>query len=191
MASLKIRVQGGKMVICSVYAPHNGKPFQQRQHFFHDLSRFLGKISSHGPILLLGDFNSRLHRHFTGEENIIGPYVFGDRAAQYNPRCNRSLLMELCTTHKLAIGNTYFPEPAHRQITCYNVGAKASDDPVLSTFGQIDFILLSKTWLHQLRHVYSDRGRALASHHFLVVASLYAQVPKTNPKQKLSSRMLR
>ena len=38
-ASLKLRVPGGKMVICSLYAPHSGKSFEERQTFFSNSSR--------------------------------------------------------------------------------------------------------------------------------------------------------
>ena len=33
MASLKVRVLGGKTTVCSIYAPHSGKPLQERMEF--------------------------------------------------------------------------------------------------------------------------------------------------------------
>ncbi|CAE8714752.1 unnamed protein product [Polarella glacialis] len=57
MASLQLRVRGGKIVIGSVYAPHSGKSPDERRQFFHDLSVFLTGMSSHGPKFVLGDFN--------------------------------------------------------------------------------------------------------------------------------------
>ena len=100
MAYLKLRVVGGKMMICSAYAPHSGKAFEDRRAFYSDLSTFLSGVSSRGPLLVRGDFNVRLHRRFPQEEAIMGPYVFGNPAAEYNPSSNRSLLAELCTRHR-------------------------------------------------------------------------------------------
>ena len=34
MASLKVRVPGGKMTVCSIYAPYGCKPKQERMEFF-------------------------------------------------------------------------------------------------------------------------------------------------------------
>eukprot|EP00959_Pyramimonas_sp_CCMP1952_P015781 333843-Pyramimonas_sp.AAC.2 len=49
MASLKLRVVGDKILVCSAYAPHSGKPPSERQTFFQELNTFLGSLSCHGP----------------------------------------------------------------------------------------------------------------------------------------------
>ena len=143
MACLKLRVVGGKAAICSTYAPHSGKPAADRQHFYSELGGFLGKISRHGPLLVLGDFNARLHRRFPNEEQIIGPYMFGSPGAAYNAASNRSLLAELCTKAKLSIGNTFFDMPADHQVTCYDIGKSPGDPVTPDSFGQIDFVDVS------------------------------------------------
>ena len=60
MASLKLRVQGGKAAFISAYAPHSGKRFDERQQFFQEVSDFLSQTSCHGPKFLMGDLNARL-----------------------------------------------------------------------------------------------------------------------------------
>ena len=67
MASLKIRVQGGKMALVSCYAPHSGYPLEDRVRFFSDLQAFTRNISVHGPKLILGDLNARIYRRLPGE----------------------------------------------------------------------------------------------------------------------------
>ena len=57
------------------------------------------------------------------------------------------------------------------------------DEPTYSSFGQIDFILVSREWTKMLKGVHSDRARALASHHFVVLATVFLQVSKTLPRQ--------
>ena len=37
MATLKLRIRGGKASICSVYAPHSGKPADERRNFYNEL----------------------------------------------------------------------------------------------------------------------------------------------------------
>ena len=121
----------------------------------------------------------------------MGPFEFGNHAAEYNTSSNRALLAEIYTTHKNCMSNTTFDQPADRQITCYNVGKKPSDAPTPDNFGQIDFLLMSKDWLGSLKDVTSDRRRALASHHFLVYADLDVQVPKESRQQPTPRRDLR
>ena len=62
-------------------------------------------------VFALGDFNARLHRRFAGESTHLGERIFGKPAAQHNPTSNRTLLLELCGTHGLAIANTFFNHP--------------------------------------------------------------------------------
>eukprot|EP00959_Pyramimonas_sp_CCMP1952_P144964 3034829-Pyramimonas_sp.AAC.1 len=147
MAPLKLRVRGGKIAICSAYAPHSGKPFVDRQAFFSDLAGFLGSHSAHGPVLLFGDFNARMHRRFPREEDVLGPFIFGNPQAQHNPESNRTLLLELCTSRKLTVGNTVFDEPPERQITYYDIGHSPADPPIHQNYGQLDLAIVSMEWL--------------------------------------------
>jgi hypothetical protein len=109
------------MTVVSAYAPHSGYPFDTRQKFFHDLGLFAGSFSTHGPLLLYGDFNSKLHHRFAGEEHIMGPYVYESACLNVNAEMNRFLLTEICEAHGLAIGNTFFELPLEKLITNYNV----------------------------------------------------------------------
>ena len=140
---------------------------------------------------VIGDFNARLHQRFPEEEHIMGLHVFGFPSAQYSLASNRSLLAEICMRHKLVIANTLFDLPADNQITCYNVGKKAMNDPSTEHFGQIDFLLAPQSWLHQIHFVSSDRQCALASHNFLVIADLDVNVPREIRKQAPSRIYLR
>ena len=59
-ASLKLRVQGGCLGICCVYAPHNLKPLPDRVSFYEELERSLRSMSVNGPKLVFGDLNARI-----------------------------------------------------------------------------------------------------------------------------------
>ncbi|CAE8742047.1 unnamed protein product, partial [Polarella glacialis] len=67
MLSLKLRVTGGKMPIANTYAPHSGKPLDERQCFWDDFNSYLQSLSGNGPTLDFGDFNARFHRRFPRE----------------------------------------------------------------------------------------------------------------------------
>ena len=95
------------MVVCSLYAPHQGKPFEERLQFYQSSSEWIGKLSRHGPLLVLGDFNARLHTRFATEEHRLGEYIFGYTPAEPHPESNRQLLLELCEALDLVVGNTY------------------------------------------------------------------------------------
>ncbi|CAK0816222.1 unnamed protein product [Prorocentrum cordatum] len=49
MASLKLRVPGDNVPVFSIYAPHNGKPYEERFNFYSELSSFLSSASGNGP----------------------------------------------------------------------------------------------------------------------------------------------
>ena len=96
MMSAKVRVRGGKVAIWSTYAPHEGRPPDERQAFYTDLGRHLGQSSTHGATLVCGDFNARIHKQNPDEQDIVGPHVFGNPSARHIPGGNRDHLMELC-----------------------------------------------------------------------------------------------
>ena len=73
LASIKVRVCGGQVIFVSAYAPHSGHSFETRHDFFTRAHGFIHSQRCHGPTLVLGDFNARLHHRQSGEERIIGP----------------------------------------------------------------------------------------------------------------------
>ena len=85
-ASLKLRVPGGKMVICRLYAPHSGKPFDERQTFFQASAEWMNSLSRHGPLLALGDFNARLDKMYAGESHLIWPTHFWQQECVFQCR---------------------------------------------------------------------------------------------------------
>ena len=159
---------------------HNGKDFAVRHAFFQHVTTWLTQQSRHGPLYVVGDFNARIHKIFDEEADsrCLGPYVFGQTSAHIDAQSNRSLLLELCHAHDLAVANTFMEQPACRQVTVYNVGSSPVDELTAAHFGQIDFVLVQRAWLGTVRQLYSDMNMALASHHFAVIADLQIAVPK-------------
>ena len=68
MVSLKVRVPGSRLTVCSIYAPYSGKPLQEGLEFYHGLRR-----SPHGPFGVLGDFTARIHKQYVSDPECVGP----------------------------------------------------------------------------------------------------------------------
>ena len=123
IACLKLRVPGGNACICSVYAPHNGHSLRVRQSFFAQLIRRYNSVSAHGPKLIYGDLNARIHHRLAGEDPIIGPFPFGDPLAIIGGSKNRQLLIEACKALRLTVANTWFDSSIEDQVSFYAIGA--------------------------------------------------------------------
>ena len=188
MASLKIRIPGGKAVIFSAYAPHSGKPFDQRHTFFHDLADFVESRSAHGPKLILGDFNSKLYYRMDGEHAVVGDHVLLCPGAVCKEDANRHLLVETFTHLNMCLANTFFDIPMGDLATCYNVGTKAGSPVSGQTHSQIDFLGCEQTWLHNVRSVSARPEVPLSSHHFLIQASVHMEVDKCPAAEQVRRR---
>ena len=181
IAWLRLRVQGGKVPIVCAYAPQGGRDFVSRQSFFYELGSVVNKCSSHGPKIILGDLNARLHHQRTGEENIIGPYAFGNREAQEDPLANRSLLLEFCELWSMCVANSFFPQPPEKLVTYFDLGASPASEVNHRNFAQLDLLLLPQSWRWCVDYCGSEKSIGFSSHHFLVEAHLLMTVERNPP----------
>ena len=178
LASIKFRVSGGQVVFISAYAPHGGYDFDFRQSFFNDLEHFYRRQKPHGPTLVLGDLNSRLHVRRPGEEDELGPFVFGNKDFHEDPMANRGLLISTVRSLGLCVANTCFDKAAEQLVTYFELAASPMDIIHHSKFAQLDFVLVPTTWFPFVKDIWSDRLEALQSHHFPLFVSLNLEVPK-------------
>ena len=81
LAILKLRVRGGCANIVVAYAPHGGYKFDIRYEFFAALRDCVVQYRAHGPTFVIGDLNVRLHTRRHDEQDVLGPYVFGNAIA--------------------------------------------------------------------------------------------------------------
>ena len=94
IAGIKIRTPGGKLAVISAYAPHAGRPFDERFNFFQDVTTYWQSISVNGQKMCFGDFNSRLYCKYAGEEDIIGSHYVKNQEKHMVASMNRFLLIE-------------------------------------------------------------------------------------------------
>ena len=94
--------------------------------------------------------NARIHKTLDEEADsrCLGPYVFGKTSTHVDAQSNRSLLLELCHAHDLAVANTFM--------------GKRVDELTVAHFGKIGFVSVQRAWLGTVRQLYSDMSMALA-----------------------------
>lgn len=178
LASVKVRVEGGKAVFFSAYAPQSGRPFDERQAFFQMVADAYEKTSSHGPKIMLGDWNAKLYTQLPNEGEVVGPHVFRNDAAAIPTDANRHLLLELCGGQGGVVANTFWHKDNENTVTCYNIGHQAGDPIRWESHSQIDFALCPMEWMHTVADVFSNRSLALATHHFPVFLDTSIVVPR-------------
>ena len=172
LASIKLKVKGGKVALITGYAPHNLKPYDERQNFYTQLGHILEKTSVNGSKFVLGDFNARIGWCRAGEEHAFGPYGFGREATHQVDVSNRELLLEFCTGYQYMVGNMLVHTPPSEMATFMNPGCRPSDDSNSGKLAMLDLALVPGGSMQELVTVLSIRGASLATDHFLVCCVL-------------------
>ena len=75
--SMEINMHGNPMIIISTYIPHDDSDNNSRDRVCEDLSGFIGDIPEAIHVIVLGDLNTNLHTRKEGEENHVGPNIYG------------------------------------------------------------------------------------------------------------------
>eukprot|EP00972_Heterocapsa_arctica_P082345 12134191-Heterocapsa_arctica.AAC.1 len=109
----------------SAYVPHDGVHEDSRLKVWENLSDRVNQISASNSLIVLGDFNAQMHAQKQGEEQYIGPHMFGRGAEflrtkeilQADKVLNRSSLVDLLLEHELRIMNTFVSESSAREST--------------------------------------------------------------------------
>ena len=100
---VQLKITGGLFSVVGVYAPHEGRPFEEKEAFYESLSVTLHSLSRDGPLGLCGDLNCKLNFRHVGEENIIGPHIFNPGPPAGDELQNRDLLVQLCSRYDLSV----------------------------------------------------------------------------------------
>ena len=117
-----MKITGGRFSVVGVYAPHEGRPLEEREAFYEPLSVILHSLSRDGPISICGDLNCKLNFRLAGEDNILGPYLFnrGQPGPPGGELQNRDLLVQLCSRFDLSVVNTFLPKREIQQVTYFD-----------------------------------------------------------------------
>ena len=165
------------MCVCSLYAPHQRKPYEGRLQLYQKSGDW--QVISAQAIIGCSRLQCRVtHSRFAAEKQRLGEYIFGYTSAEPHPESNRQLLLELCKALDLVVGNVVFAQPPSRQVTVCNVGSNPCSALIPAKFGQIYFILTNTDWLRVLQDVASCMDMVLASHHFPIIVQFDVAIPK-------------
>jgi len=185
VALIKIKVRGGQAGIITAYAPPGMHYYDVRQTFFTQLGDELRRSSVHGPKYVLCDMNSRLLRQLPGETDVVGQGILGSASADIADYANRHLLLELCYLQKMVLASTMFPSPPEELATYFDFGVNPYDPVIYPQFAQLDFVLAHSQWQHTVLSTKSVRSAGLASHHFMLRATLDIEVPKIPKREQV------
>ena len=95
----RIQTRFTKATIVEVYAPTNTAEDEERER---TTTGVLDEIPGHDMKILMGDFNAQIGADRSGWEEVMGGMAKGERSD------NGERLLDLCNSHKLKIGGSFF-----------------------------------------------------------------------------------
>ena len=155
MMWVKLKVNGEKVVIISVYGPGMEKRGDERELFWESLNECIASFSEDERVIVLGDLNAKVGDREI--EGVIGKYgVPGVNE-------NGESLIEMCNERSMIVGNTYFEK---KLIYKYTWERENGGERSL-----IDYVLVEKMHKSRLKDVSVRRGVAGGmSDHYLIEA---------------------
>ena len=84
---------------------------------WEEMSNRIGDISHNKNVVVLGDFNAAIHARKAGEEECLGPHIWGkglgflrEKEGLLPENMNRSLLIDLLKGHDMRCMNVFSPK---------------------------------------------------------------------------------
>ena len=105
------------------------------------------------------------------ESNNIGPFIFNTENAELDVLSdgqsdNRQRFVDFCTMNNLIMMNTWFEKPMKRLATYRSpTTPDFSKIPDMSSFAQMDFILIGERWRKAIRNCNAKVGAPFESDH--------------------------
>ena len=174
---IQLKITGGLFTLFGVYAPHEGRPLDERNDFHNDLADCIAIAARSGPLGVCGDLNCHLNYRLAGEEAALGPYLFcptNPDPSGLEPK-NRDLLVPLCIVNNLCVANTFQPKTPIQQVTYFDRRAPLWNaetvDPVYHK--QLDIFIISQNFRGAVLNITSRRDvRVGSTNHHLQIAKI-------------------
>jgi len=99
---LRIVLDNGLLNVLVVYAPHCGKPEEEKESFWNDLLHLVSCMPQNEMVVLAGDMNGHVGSSNVGYDGPHGGFGYGDRNA------DGSRILEFADWLNLVIRNTLF-----------------------------------------------------------------------------------
>ena len=99
---LKMILDNSLINVLTVYAPHLGKPEEEKENFWNELFHLVSCIPQNEMVVLTGNMNGHVVSNSVGYDGTHGGYGFGDRNA------DGSRILDFADGLNLVICNTLF-----------------------------------------------------------------------------------
>ena len=165
-----IKLHARKITLIEVYAPHQGRPQEEKDAFYQTLQDTLD-LSADGDKIVLGDLNAHVGMERTGVREVLGAFGAGDRNGE------GEVLIDFCLRNELSIMNTYYKHQDSHKWSWYRWDSEIGDYTQKS---MIDFFITNNKKV--FRDVKSVPSISLDSDHRLVLAKLSIKNPKRQRK---------
>ena len=157
-----VRVRLGRecWAFVSAYGPGSESSKEVVEEFWNDLSECVESLKRKNNVVVLGDLNARVGDEVM--EGICGKYGVVGRNE------SGEVLLNMCSEHELAVGNTFFKKRLINKYTWERVNNGKLVDRAL-----MDYVVIERSLFKRLKDVHVFRGEAAGiSDHFLVEAKL-------------------
>lgn len=184
---------GGPITIVNHHTPNAGKSKTERHAFFAALNKLLKSFNKYDMLVLIGDSNLRLECRMEGEENFLGPYVYGSgldylttRLTQHAATVDQRLKwMDILSEHELVEMNSCFNKPSQEQITFREVGTYEGDALTPDLWNTLDHVFVNRRWKAAVHDVYSNMQVPMKSSHYPLFVRLYKAIQKCELPQQM------
>ena len=120
LAEIEFNMKGNRLVLMTAYIPHDQVSEEIRAQSWDNLEHRALEIPDVKNLIIVGDLNTALHTRRLGEEDVLGPNIYGkgaehlriieNRLAEEN-RNNRMYLLDYLRTTGSIHTNTYSEKP--------------------------------------------------------------------------------
>ena len=113
-----------RISLITACVPQSRRDEEERAGIMEALGKEIGECQRKGAVLVMGDFNARIHARLNDEGDVLGPQIFGGGVEvlrstvwEQGGRTNRELLMEMRVAQGMKVMNTWFEKPDARKVT--------------------------------------------------------------------------
>lgn len=167
MMGLTLRLNGGKVGLIQVYAPHQGRPREEKELFYEELQHLYDNINTENKIIM-GDLNAHIGRDRQALEDVMGAWSVGERNAE------GERLLDFAVRNGMSVMNTFYAHRDSHKWTWYRWNSNVEDYVDKS---MIDMMITNN------KHIFNDvktvPSVSLDSDHRLLLAKLKIEKPKS------------
>ena len=173
-------MHGNPLVILTAYMPHDASAEIKRLAAWEEISNRIRDITHNKNVAVLGDLNAALHARKEGEEECLGPQVWGKGLAFLREKegllpenMNRNILIELLKEHDMRCMNTYFEKPSKKKETYRHMWATGLQGPWnTDRYSELDLCLAFRRWANSIGNVESYNLTNVKTDHLALRAKI-------------------